>query len=78
METILKFNSDNDGDTELAERATLATELCATLYHINGFLRNKLKYINEFKTAEEALEAVQQELIDTMIDKGINLDKIYT
>ena len=42
------------------------------VYEISLFLRNKLKYGHEFKTADEVLEVVRKELWDNCQD--YNLD----
>ena len=64
---------------EDALRMIKSLDLCTVLWEItHRFLREKLKYGHEYKSADEALESVQQALFDAMIDNNINLDELYS
>ena len=52
-------------DQEELETLSHATSYLCFMYDLTEFVRSKLKYGNEYKTVDEALEAVQDLIYET-------------
>jgi hypothetical protein len=72
MEATLKFDLPEERDDHIV--AVHAADLYLTLLDMDNWLRNKLKYGHDLKTADEALEIARDKLFDVMEDRGVNLD----
>lgn len=55
--------------------ANNGTSLFCILTDIDNYLRGKLKYGHEYKSADDALEDVREELWKLMVEEGVNLDE---
>jgi len=71
---ILTFKLPDDRNE--FEIAVKSMDWALTSWDLDLWLRNKLKYGHEFKTAGEALGAVRIELREIMEEYGISLDDI--
>ncbi len=72
MKAILEFNLPEDTREHLlAVHGAAFSSVCCDL---DEQVRNWLKYGMEFKTVEEALQAVRDELRKLMEDQHISLD----
>jgi len=74
MEGILKFKLPQDQNE--FDIACKAMKWALTSWDLDQWLREKLKYGNEFKTADEALEAVRDELREILEKYNISLEEI--
>lgn len=54
--------------------ASKSRDWCGTLWDLDNYLREKLKYGNDFKSADEALESVREYLHEMMAINGISFD----
>ena len=68
----LEYNlPEEKSDFMLASRAF---EWYSTLWDLDQFLRNKLKYGSDFKSADEALEEIRKFLHEEMEEEGISFE----
>lgn len=75
MRALLSFNLPDD--RQALHLAQLGPGLHAVLHSfLHVWLRNKLRHGHEFKTADDALEAVQTELLEELAALEINFDAI--
>lgn len=74
---IFDFDKEDSDDRVKHARMMKSFELCACLWDIDQFLREKLKYGNDYKSADEALEKTRDKLHELMQDSGIVLDHLY-
>ncbi len=72
MKATLEFTLPDEREEHLV--AVHAENLYFALYEIDGQLRNWLKHGHEFKTADEALEAVREFLNDELRDRNCSLE----
>ncbi|MEY3312134.1 MAG: hypothetical protein RL348_1477 [Bacteroidota bacterium] len=71
MKAILEF--DLPEDQRKFEMANQAPDMVAAIGHFEDKLRSYIKYGHEFKSANEALEAVRALLHDEINIRGINI-----
>lgn len=72
MQAILKFELPKD--EEQLDVAIKATDLYLSLFDLDQKFREYLKHGHDFKTADEALEAMWDNLHEIMTDHGVSLD----
>ncbi len=58
------------------EIAVKSMDWALASWDMDGWLREKLKYGNTFKTANEALDAAREKLHEILADHNLNLDMI--
>ena len=69
MNATLNFNLPEDqSDFELASHAGQWHDV---VWDLDQFLRSKTKHGNEYKTADEALEAIRKELHDKLAENNL-------
>ena len=68
---ILVFGQGEDDKYEM-ECTMKGSSMCHVLYEMDMWLRGKLKYGHQFKTADEALEACREALHEEITDAGIS------
>ena len=71
MKAILEFNLPED--QRAFEMANQAPDMVAAIGHFEDKLRSYIKYGHEFKSADEALEAIRALLYDEINIRGINI-----
>jgi len=78
MKATLEFNIDEPDDSMAFDRAVKGTDLCLALWEIKSELRSKLKYSSDEMSEEtyNAIESIQEFIVNTLVEKGINLDKL--
>ena len=69
MKAILEFNLPED--KEEFEVASKAMDWSLVVWDMEQHLRNKLKYDNDYKTPNQALEHMRETLNELLIDKGL-------
>jgi len=74
MKATITFNLPEDKDDFIIHNHALDWAL--TVLDIDNKLREALKYGHEYKTADEALQAVRDELCEIMDSHDVNLDMI--
>ncbi len=72
MKAILEFNLPEDSAEHLL--AIRGSDFHSVCWDLDQDLRGWLKHGHEFKTPEEAIEAVRDRLRQLMEDKDISLD----
>ncbi len=74
MKAILEFNLPEDnGDHNICVKAFA---MYATLREMDEWLRGKIKYGHEYKTIDEALVAVRDELRELLTSNAIDLENL--
>lgn len=74
MKAILEFNLPEDArEHNLAARAG---NMYSSLWELDQWLRGKIKYGHDFKSADEALEASRKELHDILDSNSVVLDDL--
>lgn len=77
MKAILEFNFENEYDSTQYKRATKAYETVLSLWEIDQFLRNELKYNDKLSEEEyKVLEQVRNEFYNIINNNGVNLDEL--
>ena len=71
---IWEFNLDDDGVKEEFDDAYKGAEWKLVVWDIDNRLRDLLKYDNDYKTPNEALEAIRTELHNIMEGWGVGFD----
>jgi hypothetical protein len=71
---VLRFNLEDPETEREFHKATKATEAFLCLWEIDQWLRGKLKYGQDYKNADEALQAARDELSDIMTGRKISID----
>ena len=74
MEAILKFNLPED--KEQLQVATKAENLFLTLWDLNNYLRDKIKYSDISPAFTEIYEDVRTELFKIMENKDVSFDML--
>jgi hypothetical protein len=74
MKGILEFDLPDDNCDHIL--AVNAKAFAIVVWDIDQYLRGKLKYGNDFKTVDEALEKTREWLSDLLYDNNISLDMI--
>jgi len=74
MKAILEYDLPDDSEVHLL--AVNAANLYSSLWDMDQELRKLLKYGNDLKTADEALERMREFLRETMADHGVSLDMV--
>jgi len=74
MKATLEFNLSEESDEHRI--AVFAMEWALTCRDMDQELRRLLKYGNEFKDADEALEYIRKFLHDTLEERLISMDWI--
>jgi len=78
MKADLEFDCEDLEDEMKLKRMLLASDLCYVIFEMQQYLRNKVKYTEELKSADEEIEDIQSNLNNLLIDNCIDLDKIYS
>lgn len=74
MKAILEFDLPEDkNDFHIASHAM---DWALTVFDIDQLLRTKLKYGHTFKSIDEALEFIREELYTILANHDINTDDI--
>ena len=77
MKAILEYNLPED--TQEFERTFRATDLCAVIWDMEQFFRNKLKHEDlTGQSADEAYDKAWDKLRDLKEENGIDLDQIFS
>ena len=71
MKAILEFNLPED--KREYEMANQASDMVAAIGHFEDRLRSYLKYGHDFKTPEEAIEAIRTLLYEEITIRRINI-----
>lgn len=71
MKAILEFNLPED--QRAFEMANQAADMVSAIGHFEDTLRSYIKYGHNFKTANEALEAIRTLLYDEINIRRINI-----
>ena len=74
MKAILEFNLPEDESSH--KLAVKAPDMYCVLWDIDQWLRGKLKYGDDFKDADDALEKTREELHDLLQSHGVDLDEL--
>jgi hypothetical protein len=74
MKAILEFKLPEDASDHLL--ATHASDFYLSLFDMDQYLRNILKYGHEFKSADEALEKVREELHEIMTERNVSTEMV--
>ena len=78
MKADLEFDCEDLEDEMKLKRMLLASDLCYVIFEMQQYLRNKVKYTEELKSADEEIEDIQSNLNNLLIDNCIDLNKIYS
>jgi hypothetical protein len=76
---ILEFDLNEPYDVQAHKRAVKSLDLTSALWDMDQYLRQQLKYNDEYLTAEayDALEKAREKLFDIMGHYNISLDNIH-
>ena len=69
-----EFDFDKDGVQQEFDNAYQGTLWKLVVFDLDKELRNLLKYDNQYKTADEAIEGIRSKLYDLMESWGVQLD----
>jgi|GEM_PF-6218641 len=78
MKADLEFDCEDLEDEMKLKRMLLASDLCYVIFEMQQYLRNKVKYTEELKSADKEIEDIRSHLNNLLIDNCIDLDKIYS
>ena len=79
MKARFEFDLTESADDRGAfKRMSHADNMCSVLWDTYQWLRSSLKHGHNYDSADDALEAVQQQLLELMDGEGINLDDLWS